>query len=394
MPKRNIPNYRLHKATGQAFVELGGRRFYLGKHGSKASKEEYERRIADYLANGRELPPTMTKTGTSCQELVVRFLEWAEEYFMSQPKSFAHIKAAMGFVVKHYGLESADSFAPMSLVFIQKKLVEHGYARPMVNRYVGIIKRAFKHGAKFGWVNPQTSYALQVVDNLKKGRTKAHEYKDVKPVNPDDVEKTLVELPKRIADMARIQRLCVMRPQDVCNLRLVDIDRSADVWLYRPHTHKTAHLGDVLTKYVGATAQEILTPYLIEKAGTPEAFLFSPADTMRDRATELRKNRQTLNKKGEVQPSQKNRRKENPKKVPGEQYSPESYNRAIARASKKAGVPLWSVNQLRHLAATEVRQKYGLEVAQIMCGHKHASTTEIYAEVEHEKGIEVAREIG
>ena len=47
MPKRNIPNYRLHKSTGQAFVELSGRRFYLGKHGSKASREEYERRIAD-----------------------------------------------------------------------------------------------------------------------------------------------------------------------------------------------------------------------------------------------------------------------------------------------------------------------------------------------------------
>jgi len=169
---------------------------------------------------------------------------------------------------------------------------------------------------------------------------------------------------------------------------------SGDVWLYRPYTHKTAHLGDVLTKYIGKTAQEILTPYLIEKADTLEAFLFSPADTMQDIAAERRKNRKTLNKKGEVQASQKNRRKENPKKVPGEQYSPESYNRAIARASKKAGVPLWSVNQLRHLAATEVRQKYGLEVAQIMCGHKHASTTEIYAEVNHEKGIQVAREIG
>jgi site-specific recombinase XerD len=29
-----------------------------------------------------------------------------------------------------------------------------------------------------------------------------------------------------------------------------------------------------------------------------------------------------------------------------------------------------------------------------MCGHKHASTTEIYAEVEQEKGIKVARKIG
>jgi hypothetical protein len=61
MPKRNIPNYRLHKATGQAIVELAGRRFYLGKHGSKASREEYERRVAEYLGNGRKLPPTHTK---------------------------------------------------------------------------------------------------------------------------------------------------------------------------------------------------------------------------------------------------------------------------------------------------------------------------------------------
>jgi len=264
----------------------------------------------------------------------------------------------------------------------------------MVNRYVGIIKRAFKHGAKFGWVSAQTSYALQVVDNLKKGRTKAHEFQDVKPGDPEDVEKTLAELPNRIADMARIQRLCVMRPQDVCNLRLADIDRSGDVWLYRPFTHKTAHLGEVLTKYIGRTAQGILMPYITEKADTPEAFLFSPADTMKDRAIDLRKNRKTLNKKGEVQPSQKNRKKENPKKMPGEQYSSAAYNRAIARASRRAGVSLWSANRLRHLGATEIRQKYGLEVAQIMCGHKHASTTEIYAEVDHAKGIEIAREIG
>ena len=60
MPKTNIPTYHHHKATGQAFVELGGRRFYLGKHGSKASREEYERKIAEHLSNGRKLAPTQT----------------------------------------------------------------------------------------------------------------------------------------------------------------------------------------------------------------------------------------------------------------------------------------------------------------------------------------------
>ena len=394
MPKRNEPNYRLHKASGQAFIELEGRRIYLGKHGSKASREKYERLKGEYLANGRQLPPTQKKTGMSCHELAIHFLEWAEEYFMSQPTSFAHIRKTMEFLVKHYGQEPADNISPQSLVFLQKKLVEHGYARIIVNRYVGIIKRAFRHGAQFGWVEPSTSHALEVVENLKKGRTKAHEFRDIKPVEPEIFEKTLAKAPKRVADMARIQRHSTMRPQDVCNVRACDIDRSGTVWLYRPHTHKTAHLGDVLTKYIGAQAQAILMPYLTEKADDPEAFLFSPADTARDRSIERRRNRKTLNKNGEVPASQEYRRKENPKRPPGKQYTTGAYNKTIAAACKKAGVPHWHVNQIRHLSATEIRKEHGLEAAQIMCGHKRASTTEIYAETDVEKAVKVAREMG
>ena len=393
MPARN-GKPRLHKASGLAFIELAGRRFYLGKHGSKASQAEYERRITEYLANGRKMPPIQTQARISCQELAIHFLEWAEDYFMNQPKSFAHVRKAMEFLVKHYGREPVDRFAPMSLVFIQKQLVEHGYARLMVNRYIGIIKRAFKHGVKFGWVDAPASYALQVVDNLKKGRTKAHEYRGIKPVEDAVVEQTLPFLPPIVADMVRVQRLCAMRPQDVCNLRSVDIDRSSDVWLYRPFTHKTAYLGEVLVKYIGGTAQGILLPYLREKESCPEAFLFSPKDTMRDRAVALRKNRKTLNRRGTVQPSQQNRKKPNPQKQPGDQYSTASYNRATATACQKAGVPHWHANQIRHLAATEIRKKHGLEISQVLCGHKHASTTEIYAEVDFEKAAKVAREIG
>ena len=392
MPARN-GKPRHHKESGLAFIELEGRRIYLGKYGSKASKQEYDRLLGEYLANGRKLPPTQSKTRISCQELAIHFLEWAEEYFMSQPTSFAHIRKAMEFFVKHYGREPVDNFAPQSLVFVQKQLVEYGYARLVVNRYVGIIKRAFKHGAQFGWVEPSTSHALQVVDNLKKGRTKAHEFRGVPPVDPEVFEKTLEKAPKRVADMCRIQRGSTMRPQDVCNLRACDIDRSGDVWLYRPLTHKTAYLDEVLTKYIGAAAQEVLTPYLIEKETTPEAYLFQPKDTVQDRNIEKRHNRKTLNKKGEVQPSQQYRRKENPKRAPGEKYTTASYNKTVAAACKKAGVPHWHVNQIRHLSATEVRKKHGLEVSQVLCGHKRASTTEIYAEVDIERAVKVAREM-
>ena len=36
----SVPKYGRHKASGQAVVTLGGRDFYLGKHGTAASKAE------------------------------------------------------------------------------------------------------------------------------------------------------------------------------------------------------------------------------------------------------------------------------------------------------------------------------------------------------------------
>ena len=397
MPKTNIPNYRHHKASGQAFVELGGRRFYLGKHGSKASREEYERRIAEYLGNGRKLPPTLTKTGISCQELAVRFLEWAEGYYVKNGKqttSFGHCRTAMSVFVEHYGRESVDKFSPLSLVFIQKQWVEKGHARPSVNRYVRIVKQAFKHGVKFGWVKPNTYYALQAVDNLKAGRTKAREYNNIEPVADEIVDKTLPFLSPIVADMVRVHRLCGMRPQDVRNIRACDIDRSGEVWRYVPFTHKTEHKNKIRVVAIGPRAQAILMPYILEKEDTPEAFLFSPQDAVRLQNIEKRRNRKSIGKNGQVQPSQRDRSKPDAIKKAGEQYSKNSYARAIARACEKAGVAPWAPNQLRHSSGTEVRSKYGLDAAQAFLGHANASTTEIYAELDFEKAAKVAREIG
>ena len=45
MPKltSSLPKYRKHRASGQAIVTIGRKDFYLGPHGTKASKREYDR---------------------------------------------------------------------------------------------------------------------------------------------------------------------------------------------------------------------------------------------------------------------------------------------------------------------------------------------------------------
>lgn len=50
------PKYRLHRASGQAVVSIEGRDFYLGPWKSTASLVEYDRLVAEWLANNRQLP--------------------------------------------------------------------------------------------------------------------------------------------------------------------------------------------------------------------------------------------------------------------------------------------------------------------------------------------------
>src|SRR5947209_4679274 len=66
MPRRTeTPAYRLHKPTGQAVVSFHRRDFYLGAFGTPRSHAEYDRLVAEWLSNGRRLPPKPTGPATA-----------------------------------------------------------------------------------------------------------------------------------------------------------------------------------------------------------------------------------------------------------------------------------------------------------------------------------------
>ena len=55
MPRlsQSIPRYGKHKASGQTMINVHGVDHYLGPHGTAASRTQFDRLIAKYLANGR-----------------------------------------------------------------------------------------------------------------------------------------------------------------------------------------------------------------------------------------------------------------------------------------------------------------------------------------------------
>jgi integrase len=263
-------------------------------------------------------------------------------------------------------------------------------------------------------IPPAVYQGLAVVPGLRQGRSGARETEPVEPVDDAVVEATLPHLSEVIADMVRLERLTGMRPAEVCLIRPCDVDQSGNVWVYKPHSHKTEHHGKSRTVYLGPKAQSILQKYL---ARDLQSFCFSPVDSEAQRRAAAHRARLTPLNQGNVPGSN---RKHAAKSTPGERYTTDTYRRAIWRACYKAfphpslravrassmtpqqadelrrwhKEHRWSPNQLRHTAGTEIRRAFGLEAAQVFLGHSTADVTQIYAERDAAKGFDVASRIG
>ena len=169
-------------------------------------------------------------------------------------------------------------------------------------------------------------------------------------------------------------------------MTMAEIARTADVWLDKPGQHKNAWREMERKIYIGPKAQEIISKYF-RPDGKP---LFSPADWMLEHR-ELRRSK----RKSKVQPSQVDRRTENPLVAPGDRYTKDSYTRAIARACKKHGIPHWSPNQVRKTKAVEVLEQLGLDFARAIVGHHDdETTTRYYAKEDKARCMQVARAMG
>jgi integrase len=263
-----------------------------------------------------------------------------------------------------------------------------GITRPEVNRRVSKIRHVFKWAVAEELVPVTTWQALLALRGLQAGRCECPEPEPIGPVPAEQVDAILPHLRGDVRAMVEVQRLTGMRPGEVCRLRMAEVKRDGEVWEYRPARHKTAHKGKDRVVFLGPRAQAVLAPYLV---GDDSEYVFSPrkalAELHRERA-DRRVTKYYASRQGWQA------RKDEPKREPGERYTSESYARAVARACRKAGVPEWAPNRLRHAVGTGVRERYGLEAAQVVLGHTKADVTQVYAERNQELARRVMAEIG
>ena len=91
-------------------------------------------------------------------------------------------------------------------------------------------------------------------------------------VSLEVVKATLPFVSPQVSELIQLQRLTGARPGEMLALRPADVDRSGEVWFYRPEHHKTAHHGKTREIAIGPRGQRILAPYLAKTEPTDRCF--------------------------------------------------------------------------------------------------------------------------
>ena len=343
-PKAKTPEYSRH-SSGQARVRIDGEAIYLGKYGTPESFAKYVAILAAYAAGTLDaaLPDTTEPTvRILCSDYRQRRLPRYNNNGDDQRRRVRLLEQ----LEQMYGEISAIEFGPLKLETMRDEWISSGNCRRYCNDKAAIVIQIFKHGVAREICSAETIRALECLPGLQ--RQDAHDNPKRNVPTIEDVERTMEFMPIVPQAMIRMRLATGCSPSEVFRLEASHVDKSGEVWLYRPPVHKPAHKNKTKTSpFVGAI-KDILAPYLI---GAGLSF---------------------VNARG------------NP-------WNRNSYRLMTDRAINNPGLTHWSPYSLPHLAAQRIRDAAGIENAAALLGHSRLSTTEIYSVASLEKSIVAAK---
>ena len=347
--------------SGIYYIYVNRKRVYLGKCDEKTAVIRYNalmQKTLDPLSHLSSSPGDIMLV-----ELAARFMVSHKGYYKRSSEGFDkqlhRFHIALSFPLALFAELPAAQFGAKKLIETRDAMVaSNRFTRGYINTLINCIRRVFSWGVEQELVTPACLTALRAVSPLKRGRSEAKESSPVISVDPATVAATLKCLSPVVAAVVTLQSLTGLRPSEALNIRVRDLKKRQDglveLTLEHDKTDYRREISDRRVVLLGARAAAICRQFSANKS--PAAYLFESS--------------------------------------PDTPYKPSSYARAISRAAKRAGVDHWSPYQLRHLYATQVRARFGLEAAQIALGHKNASVTQIYAERDAKLAQKIAVEMG
>jgi len=201
MPRlvHRLPKYRRHKASGQAVVTINKRDIYLGDWKSPESRSEYKRIIREWQANHvtptKPEPRVVRIPGITVVELVAQFLDYADAFYVrpdgTPTGESQNFRDAVKPWVEMYGRDAVADLGPLALRAVRQAMIERGWSRNTINRQVERVRQVVRWGVGRELVSVLVPQALDQVEPLAAGKSKARETKPIRCVDPQLVEATL-----------------------------------------------------------------------------------------------------------------------------------------------------------------------------------------------------------
>ncbi len=282
------------------------------------------------------------------------YLECLERYGASNHEVLEH-GLAMRPVLRLFGKLLVKDFDALSLEKVRDEMVRADLCRNVINRRIVRIRTAWRW-AERRRIAPAGSWsALRALEPLSAARRDVRKTERVRPADPRHVEAVLAVASEELARLIRLLMYTGARPSELFTLKVGMIDRTGAIWSASLAAHKCAWRGLSRTLHFGPRSQEILTP-LLDRPPTAYVLLHCRGWTWTRQTADV----------------------------------------ALRRACVRAGVPKWSLYQLRHLWAIQARLATSADHARAGMGHADISTTMLYGagSGDGELAAEVARRLG
>lgn len=296
--------------------------------------------------------PRTLRAAPTLRALVDRYLLHAQTYYRrrdgSPTREHLNLASSLNRFVDVAGVAThAGAVNRQHIRTFREQLVGDGCSRSYVNASVARVRRCFAWAVGEDLQDAKILAEFLAVPPLKPHRSSAAEPSPRLPAKIDHVRATLPLLSPRTRAVVQLLTLTGARVSELLCLRNCDLNTDDETWWAIPPWHKTEHLGHRRAIPLDARCQRVLEPYL--RPFFPLDYLFpSPKDAHKP-------------------------------------LSRDAVARAIARACKRAGVPKWTPHQVRHAVATMVRDRVGVDAAQILLGHARLATTERYTHLDPKK---------
>lgn len=377
------PKYLAH-VSGQATCYIKGEQYYLGEYESPESYAKYYALLAEYSRTKKAPPKSLIgkDTRVTVAILVDQFASKRipERYSLPRQKSHREkLERIAALLKEEQGDVPLEEYGPRKLTAFRDVLIESKWSRTSINEGIRNVIRIFKYGVECELVTAEQITALECVEPLRRGATKAAEPVPRDPVDLKDVAAVMPYLSPTIRAMIRVQLATGCRPSELYTITPGEIDTSGEIWMYCPSEHKTSHYGKLRILPMNETAQLAIKPFLDRDPNLP---IFSPRESAQYWRDKRRAERVTPDSCGNKPGKRNGERgcKGTGKKGtrPGDTFAKASYRNAIKRACRKAGIEEWTPYRLRHTSATEVADALGIEAAAALLGHSKSAITAVY----------------